>query len=268
MYKKHTKQAERDKTAVQELLVVHERNPYYGVARFALALGWSEHKARRIRNLSGITIYKRRKKHYYSPEPAETNAPANALKAYIEYKNPNNPYAGASFHKMTQINAWSQDFTYLNFKGVWVYVATVLDLPTRRILGWSVGLQHTGKLVCTAAKEALSRYPSPQILHDDQGSEYLSYLMRELCAKHNITLSCSDKGSPWQNGFKERFYKTFKDELGYVNRFKNLSELYEGIAKTIYYYNNERIHTALKMPPNIYAQFRNNPSFFIRQSVA
>ena len=78
--------------------------------------------------------------------------------------------------------------------------------------------------------------------------------MQDLCNKLEIELSCSDQGSPWQNGFKERFYGTLKDELGPINRFKDLSELYEGVALTIYYYNHKRIHTALKMSSVTYAK--------------
>ena len=138
--------------------------------------------------------------------------------------------------------------------GMWIYVATILDLKTRRILGWSLGLRHDKDLVHRAILDALSKYSPPPILHSDQGSEYLSYRLRDLCNKLEIELSCSDKGSPWQNGFKERFYSTLKDELGQVNRFKDLSELYEGVALTIYYYNHKRIHTSLKMSPIAYAK--------------
>lgn len=137
--------------------------------------------------------------------------------------------------------------------GMWVYVATVLELRTRRILGWSLGLRHDKYLVHRAVLDALSKYPPPPILHSDQGSEYFSYMFRDLCNKLEIELSCSDKGSPWQNGFKERFYGTLKDELGTISRFKDLSELYEGIALTIYYYNHKRIHTSLRMSPVEYA---------------
>jgi len=137
--------------------------------------------------------------------------------------------------------------------GMWVYVATVLELKTRRIVGWSVGLRHDSELVHRAVLDAFSKYPAPPILHSDQGSEYLSYRLKDLCQKMEVTLSCSDKGSPWQNGFEERFYKTLKDELGPTNRFRDLAELYEGIAMTIYYYNHRHIHTALKMSPAAYA---------------
>lgn len=154
---------------------------------------------------------------------------------------------------MVESGAWVQDFTYIWFKGMWVYVATVLDLKTRRIVGWGMGLRHDTELVHRAVLDALSKYPPPAILHSDQGSEYLSYRLQELCLKLEIELSCSDRASPWQNGFQERFYGTIKDELGPTSRFKDLSELHEGIALTIYYYNHKRIHTALRMSPAAYA---------------
>ena len=154
---------------------------------------------------------------------------------------------------MVESGAWVQDFTHIWFKGMWVYIATVLDLKTRRIIGWSMGLKHDSEFVHRAILDALSKYPSPPILHSDQGSEYLSYRLQDLCQKLEIELSCSDRASPWQNGFKERFYSTLKDELGIVTRFKDLTELYEGVALTIYYYNHKRIHTALRMSPVAYA---------------
>lgn len=234
---------------------VHSSHPYYGVERFAIELEWSEKKARRIRNLAGITAEKRSKKRRPKSSPSEITAPDNALKTFIEYKNEDRPQDGANFNKMAnESGAWVQDFTYINHRGMWVYLATVMELSTRRILGWSVGLRHTKELVHDALLGALSNNPAPPILHDDQGSEYLSYLMRETCRRYGICLSCSDKSSPWQNGFKESWYRGLKDELGNPNRFNSLEELYEAIAGAIYYYNHERIHTALKMPPARYAK--------------
>ncbi len=232
---------------------MHEANPYYGVARIALELDWSEKKTRRIRNLSGVSPLRRTKKRKAKQVKPEIIAPDNALRRYAEPRDETKPQSGQTYAKMTESGAWVQDFTYLWFMGVWVYVATVLDLKTRRIVGFSIGLRHDSKLVHTAALDALSKHPPPTILHSDQGSEYLSYRLRDLCLKLEIELSCSDRASPWQNGFKERFYGTLKDELGNPNRFKDLAELHEGIALTIYYYNHRRIHTALKMSPAAYA---------------
>jgi putative transposase len=111
-------------------------------------------------------------------------------------------------------------------------------------------------MVYRAMLDALSKHSPPPILHSDQGSEYLSYRLQHLCQELDIILSCSDKASPWQNGFKERFYGTLKDELIAIGNFKNLSsmaEFYEAIAKTLHYYNHDRIHTRLKMSPVAYA---------------
>lgn len=239
--------------AIAELTAVHKANKYYGVARFAIALNWSEKKARRIRNLAGITAAKRSKKQHTVTGVAEVAAPANALKEYADFKDEDKPQDGQTYTRMVESGAWVQDFTHIWFMGMWVYVATVLDLKTRRIIGWSVGLRHDRELVYRAVLDALSKYPPPPILHSDQGSEYLSKLLRDLCHKLAIELSCSDKGRPWQNGFMERFYETLKGELGQTNQFKDLAELYEGIAMTMYCYNHTRIHTALKMSPAAYA---------------
>ena len=64
----------------------------------------------------------------------------------------------------------------------------------------------------------------------------------------------SEKASPWQNGYKESFYSDFKLELGHPECYPTLGELIEAMAQQIYYYNNQRIHTALKCPPAIFAQ--------------
>lgn len=64
----------------------------------------------------------------------------------------------------------------------------------------------------------------------------------------------SEKASPWQNGYQESFYSGFKLELGHPKIYSNLGELVEAIARKIYYYNHQRIHTALKCPPAIFAK--------------
>ncbi len=157
-------------------------------------------------------------------------------------------YAG-----MTESGGWVQDFTYLWYQRQWVYLAVVLDLKTRQIVGWSVGLSHTSDLTYRAFLDALSKHTPPTILHSDQGSEYLSTRHQQLCTRLGIVLSCSAKASPWQNGFMERCFETLKFELGPLTQFASLAELHEGIALQIHYYNTKRIHTAFKMPPAAYA---------------
>ena len=88
------------------------------------------------------------------------------------------------------------------------------------------------------------------IVHTDQGSEYQSEEYRELMAKLGVRISMSKKGSPWENGYQESWYDNFKTDLGLqFDRFETIGEFVEAIHQTIYYYNQKRIHTKLKMPP-------------------
>ena len=163
------------------------------------------------------------------------------------------PQAGQSYRNMTNAGAWVQDFTHLRFGGEEHYLAVVLDLKTRQVVGWRLGTRHSSELTLTAVLDALSKYDAPTILHSDQGSEYLSYKHQELCQRMEITLSCSKRASPWQNGFMERFFGGFKLELGNVSRYKDLARFHEAVAMAIFYYNTKRIHLSLKMSPAAYA---------------
>lgn len=151
--------------------------------------------------------------------------------------------------------AYASDFTYLPFHGKFVYLATFEDLFTREIVGWDVAMRHNAELVNSALDKSLNNNEEiPDFVHSDQGSEYRSqkYLQTlEIC---KIKPSMSAKGSPWQNGYQESFYSEFKLELGHPDAYETLGELIEAIALQIYYYNNGRIHSALKCPPKIFKQ--------------
>jgi len=220
----------------------------------SLHLGWSQNKTRRIRNLAGIKIARPSKRRRLGRSPlAEIAAPDNALRQYAVFKDESRPQAGMNYSGMVESGGWVQDFTYLWFERSWHYLAVVLDLKTRQVVGWQLGLRHTAELTYTALLDALSKHSPPTILHSDQGSEYLSYRHQLLCERMEITLSCSTKASPWQNGFMERFFGSFKLELGSLSQFKDLAKLHEAIALTMHYYNTKRIHSALKMSPLDYA---------------
>jgi putative transposase len=162
---------------------------------------------------------------------------------------------------MVDSGGWVQDFTYLWFERQMHYLAVVLDLKTRQIVGWRLGLRHSSELTHEALLDALSKHPSPTILHSDQGSEYLSYKHQLLCQRMEIQLSASNKASPWQNGYMERWFGGFKKELGSLNQFLDLPQLHEGIALQIHYYNTKRIHSALKMTPAAYAALLKTNNF-------
>lgn len=121
-------------------------------------------------------------------------------------------------------------------------------------MGWALGFYHDAELVCASLEDALSKNSAPTIVHNDCGSEYLSKRHYDLCKEQNIIMSASDPGEPWQNGFMERFFNTFKEEMSVkIGRCRTPTEVYEKVANWVYYYNYERIHTALKMSPKDYA---------------
>lgn len=245
---------ERDKRAVSRLREAHEQHPLYGVRRLALHLGWSRHKARRIRTLAGVRITRPSKKRRYGKSArAEILAAPNALQRFAAFRDELRPQDGQTYAGMVDSGGWVQDFTYLWFQGCWHYLAVVLDLKTRQVVGWQLGLRHTSQLTHAALLEALNKHPPPTILHSDQGSEYLSYRHQLTCDRYEITLSCSRAASPWQNGFMERFFGSFKAELGSLRHYKDTGELHEAIALTMFYYNTKRIHSALGMSPAAYA---------------
>jgi putative transposase len=205
-------------------------------------------------NLSGVVVPTASKKHRYRRGgKAEIAAPPNILHRYAALKDQARPQAGMDYSGMTKSGAWVQDFTYIQFQSSWYYLAGVLDLKTRQIVGWRLGSSHSAELTYAAVLNALSKHEPPAILHSDQGSEYLNYRHQELCAKLEIQLSASGRGKPWQNGFMERWFGGFKSEIGDYTKLRDISELHEKIALRIYYYNHRRIHTALKMSPAAYA---------------
>jgi transposase InsO family protein len=180
--------------AAQTLLAAHEQHPLYGVRRLSLHLGWSEKKARRIRTLAGVTIARpSKRKRYGSSTPAEILAAPNALKRFAHYRNEHRPQDGMSYAGMVDSGGWVQDFTYLWFQRSWHYLAVVLDLRTRQVVGWRLGTRHSSELTLAALQDALSKYPTSTILHSDQGSEYLSYGHQLVCDQFELLLVAADE---------------------------------------------------------------------------
>ena len=239
---------------MRQLQAAHFAHPFYGVRRLAIHLRWSQNKARRIRTLAGVQVPRAGKRYRYKRSgKAEVAAPPNILHRYAVFKNDDRPQDGMSYKDMVNAEAWAQDFTYLWFEQSFCYLAVVLSLKTRQVVGWRLGTNHTSELTYAALLDALSKHSSPAILHSDQGSEYLSHKHQLLCQKLEIQFSASNKASPWQNGFMERWFGGLKQELPPLSQLKGLAQLHEAIALHIHYYNTERIHTALNMSPAAYA---------------
>ncbi|MBD3366436.1 IS3 family transposase [candidate division WWE3 bacterium] len=232
----------KDLKLSKQIIDVINKNKTYGHRRVALELNINKKRVLRVMRLFNIKpLITRSKKPRYKYKKGESRF-ENLIKTIC----PIRPYV-----------ILATDFTYLRFKNSFLYLATVLDIYTKEILGYAVSTRHTQNLVLEAVKYGLSKCKTlPLFIHSDEGSEYMSDAYINYVHSQNIELSTSDIASPWQNGFKESFYSQFKLDLGAknLNRFDTLGEVVGHIYKTIYYHNNQRIHTTIKTQP---VKFRN-----------
>lgn len=223
-----------------EIEEVMSDNKTYGHKRIAWALNINKKRALRAMKLFGLKPQRRRK---MPDRPQDLGQAPMAIPNLVQ---------GIIIDAPNMV--WVSDFTYLTYFGRFVYLATLEDIFTRQVVGWEVSVRHNADLIAQALLNALEYYPAPQISHSDQGSEYRSEIYLNLLKSFSIQPSMSEKASPWQNGHQESFYSGFKLELGHPECYPTLGELIEAIAKQIHYYNNRRIHTALKCPPAVFAQ--------------
>lgn len=227
-----------DEEIRRQIESVLSKNPAYGHKRLAMELKLNKKRIRRVMKKFNIKPYRRRVK---LPRKKDDEGKAAIEDAVNIYRLLCPIYPNV---------AWVSDFTYIKYKGRFIYMATIMDMYTREIIGVAISRFHDKNLVLEAFMDAEGKTGThPIYLHSDQGSEYTSDDYKIYVAGKQIILSFADKASPWQNGFQESFYGKFKVDLGDVNRFETLGELIEGIYQTLYYYNNGRIHTALKMNP-------------------
>jgi transposase InsO family protein len=231
------KQPVKDWRTKQLIELALRDHPSYGHKRLAIHLKINKKRVLRVMKHFGIKPYRRVTPKIYQ-KPKDSVFP-NYLLTEIPL-SPGDIYAS--------------DFTYLKYRGKWLYVATVIDLYTREIVGVSILNTHTTQLVINALSAAILHRAPPRIIHSDQGSEYTSKDYASLVQSLRIQQSMSAPGCPWENGYQESFYKGFKMDLGDPNRFATLGELVAGIYQTIGYYNQRRIHSALKVPPSVFAQ--------------
>jgi len=146
-------------------------------------------------------------------------------------------------------HVWVVDFTYLLFKENFVYLATVMDVFAREVVGWSLQTNHSLPLVQQALFSALLHRSPPDIFHSDNGSEYDAAVFIGALFAVGTSISRITPGCPWENGYQESFYGRLKLSLGDTNRFKLLGELVYVVHQEIHRYNTSRIHSALTMSP-------------------
>lgn len=153
--------------------------------------------------------------------------------------------------------AWVADVTYITTAEGWLYLACIMDLASRRIVGWSMADRMKADLVCQALRSAYwQRKPPPGlIMHSDRGSQYASDAHRRLIKDYRMVQSMSRKGNCWDNAPMESFFKTLKVERVHRMRYDTRADAKLDIVDWIEgFYNRQRRHSSIGYQTPVYAE--------------
>lgn len=141
---------------------------------------------------------------------------------------------------------WASDITFIETREGWLYLAIVLDLYSRAIVGWSMSSKNDGQLVRNAVCMAIEQrnISQPVLVHSDQGCQYTAAAYQDLLKQHNLICSMSRKGDCYDNAVAESFFNTLKNELVYDERYHTRAEAKQSIFSYIeLFYNRKRRHS-------------------------
>jgi putative transposase len=238
----------RDKSAYQQenekLLVlvkqIHiDSGQTYGTRRMAAALrarGYAcgRARARTLMRLAGVAVKRRRRFKVTTDSQHKLPVSPNLLNREFDVVRPD--------------LVWTGDLTYIWTNEGWLYLAVVIDLFHREVVGWSMGKRITKELVVNAFNMAYwRRRPGPGLLfHSDRGSQYCSAAFLKTLKAHGAISSMSRKGDCWDNAPSESFFASLKKDRVYHKSYKTRKEAKLDIVDYLeMFYNSRRLHSAL-----------------------
>lgn len=248
---KETKLKEKEERIHKEEQLVtkafHEHYGIYGSPRiYEVLKDWgtpmSERKIGRIMKRLGLKALQ--EKRFVTTTDSNHNEPIypNLLQRKFSVEVPN--------------AVWVSDITYIRTAEGWLYLASIMDLYSRKIISWELSSQMTKELALVPLKRALAIRSVQEgwIHHSDRGSQYCSLEYLELLRSHQAQISMSRKGDPYDNACIESFHATLKKELIYRYKLLTKAEAIERITDYIeHFYNAERKHSTLGyLSPNTY----------------
>lgn len=221
--------------AIQEVAL---EMPAYGYRRITKELqdrGWKVNHKRVLRLMREDNLLCLRKKKW-----VRTTDSRHGLPIY--------PNLAAGLVPTGLDQLWVADITYIRLQSEFVYLAVIVDAYSRRVVGWNLGRTLQTELALEALQQALiQRNPGPGLVHhSDRGVQYASYAYTDLLQQHQVAISMSRKGNPYDNAYAESFMKTLKHEEVHRYEYRDLEEAHERIEQFIEaVYNHKRLHSAL-----------------------
>ena len=236
---KSKRQMENEKLVFRVKEIHKSTKGVYGARRMAEELEAEGHqcgrcKARTLMNMAGVEVKKRRKFKVTTDSKHKLPVSPNLLDREFDVTEPD--------------RVWASDITYVWTTEGWLYLAVVLDLFNRQVVGWSMSNRMSRKLVIDALQMALwRRQPvSGLIFHSDRGSQYCSDDFKKLLKKHGMCGSMSRKGDCWDNAVAESFFGSLKTERVFLSSYKTREDAHQDIIDYIeMFYNCRRRHSYL-----------------------
>jgi putative transposase len=199
----------------------------------AIGISVSNKRIARLMRLCGLRAKKRNRSKASSSSPGIMPAAPNILNRRFHERQPN--------------RSWVSDITQVPTAEGWLYVAVVIDLYSRRVVGWSMDKTNDSNLPISALTMALMKRPSYRLLvHSDRGRQYTSKPYYDFLETHGITASMSRKGNCWDNAVAESFFASMKTELRQPNAWRTRNEARSAIFDYIeIWYNARRRHSTI-----------------------
>jgi putative transposase len=229
---------------------VHRRSRYtYGSRRIMHQLRWNglvigRWRVRRLMKLAGVSVKRKRKYRTTTRSNHRYPVSPNLIKGCFHTEKPN--------------LVWVSDITYIKTLEGWLYLAVVMDLFSRKVVGWSLARNMAVNMVKEALSMAIGRRkPTPGLIHhSDRGTQYACNEYRRLLQSHGIVSSMSRSGNCLDNAVAERFFRTLKSECLLNWRDMPAEEVKHDIVDYIeMFYNSERLHSfAGYLCPNDYEE--------------